>query len=233
MSVIFFLSCLVFAFFAAIGYNASISACEKSGRWQQALILFNEMQKDDIQRSIVSFNATIIACEKQAEWELALELFEQIFVSEVAAWRCQPLGILGMARGTSRRRIMSKKPLLVTFQTRSPCFFFSIFFLKVGWSEHISKNQTCFVVLVIIPSQKATLRLYTVYTILRHLHMCIIDLLQAADIFSYTSAISACATGGQWQQALNFFARMTLAKIQPQPGGKLGESLRSVVPLLR
>ena len=88
-----------------------------------------------------------------------------------------------------------------------------------------------YIVLVIIPSQKATLRLYTVYTILRHLHICIINLLQAADIFSYTSAISACATGGQWQQALNFFARMTLAKIQPQPGGKLGESLRSVVPL--
>ena len=74
------------------GYNATISACEKSGRWQQALRLFYNMQKDDIQRSIISFNATISACEKQGEWELALELFEFILSSKVAAWRCQPDG---------------------------------------------------------------------------------------------------------------------------------------------
>ena len=74
------------------GYNATISACENSGRWQQALRLFYDMQKDDIQRSIISFNATISACEKQGEWELALELFEFILSSKVAAWRCQPDG---------------------------------------------------------------------------------------------------------------------------------------------
>jgi pentatricopeptide repeat protein len=105
------------------------------------------------------------------------------------------------------------KPLLATFQTRSPvsCSVFSGF---PNWvclkAVYIPKN--------LVPG---TIRRYTEKTPFSDTPKWILIHIQAdADIFSYTSAISACEKGGQWQQALNLFVRMTLAKLQPQLGGK-------------
>ena len=47
-----------------ISYNATISACEKGGRWQQALMLLEAMQKVKVTPSEISYTATISACEK-------------------------------------------------------------------------------------------------------------------------------------------------------------------------
>ncbi|CAK0880072.1 unnamed protein product [Prorocentrum cordatum] len=55
-------------------YNARISACEKSGRWQQALVLISEMWEAKMDPDVVSYSAGISACEKGGKWQWALAL---------------------------------------------------------------------------------------------------------------------------------------------------------------
>ena len=45
-----------------ITYSALISACEKAGRWQLALNLLDEMQRDKVAPNTVTFNSLISAC---------------------------------------------------------------------------------------------------------------------------------------------------------------------------
>ena len=59
-----------------ISYNAAISACEKGGRWQEALTLFEAMTKAQIQPTVISYNAAVSACEKGGRWQEALTLFD-------------------------------------------------------------------------------------------------------------------------------------------------------------
>ena len=61
--------------FDPISFNASISACEKSSTWQQALALFLAMPRARVQADEISYNSAISACEKVGQWQLALMLF--------------------------------------------------------------------------------------------------------------------------------------------------------------
>ncbi|CAL1143597.1 unnamed protein product [Cladocopium goreaui] len=58
-------------------YNATMSACERSGEWQQALSCLCNMP-GHLQADVVSYNATISACEKGNQWQSAWHLFHQI-----------------------------------------------------------------------------------------------------------------------------------------------------------
>lgn len=53
-----------------ITYSSLISACEKAGRWEDALRLFDEMQRDGCTPNTVTYNSLITACgqgESQCE----------------------------------------------------------------------------------------------------------------------------------------------------------------------
>lgn len=45
-----------------ITYSSLISACEKAGRWETALQLFDEMQRDACTPNTVTYNSLITAC---------------------------------------------------------------------------------------------------------------------------------------------------------------------------
>lgn len=45
-----------------ITYSSLISACEKAGRWETALQLFDEMQRDGCTPNTVTYNSLITAC---------------------------------------------------------------------------------------------------------------------------------------------------------------------------
>ena len=60
---------------SVLSYNASISACQKGGQWQQALMLFYAMPKVRISPDIYSYGASISACDKGSRWQHALLLF--------------------------------------------------------------------------------------------------------------------------------------------------------------
>ncbi|CAK9030728.1 Pentatricopeptide repeat-containing protein, partial [Durusdinium trenchii] len=52
--------------------NAVISACEKAGQWQVALLLLSQLVEED-RMDVTSYNAAISACEKGVQWRLALQ----------------------------------------------------------------------------------------------------------------------------------------------------------------
>eukprot|EP00435_Cladocopium_sp_Y103_P001917 s4561_g1.t1 len=59
-------------------FSSAISACEKCGRWEQALELLGAQLQWDILPDGVSYNSAISACEKAAKWELALFVSEEM-----------------------------------------------------------------------------------------------------------------------------------------------------------
>merc|ERR1712136_595237 len=61
-----------------ISCSAAITACEKSGQWERALCLFQEMLRQGLQPDIVSYSVTISACEKGGQWEHTLELLHEM-----------------------------------------------------------------------------------------------------------------------------------------------------------
>jgi len=53
--------------------------CEKGGRWERALELFEEVKKHSrMEPNIITYSTTISACEKGGQWERALELLEEV-----------------------------------------------------------------------------------------------------------------------------------------------------------
>ena len=48
--------------------SAAISACEKGGQWQVALVLFAAMPLAEILPDVISYNAAVSACEKGGQW---------------------------------------------------------------------------------------------------------------------------------------------------------------------
>ncbi|CAJ1448713.1 unnamed protein product, partial [Effrenium voratum] len=61
---------------SGVGRNSAISACERSGCWEQALELIWGFEQQSLQCTIVTFNAAISACEKGKQWEPALVLLD-------------------------------------------------------------------------------------------------------------------------------------------------------------
>ena len=49
---------------AILGYNATLSACEKGGPWQLALMLFDGMCKAQVDPDVTSYSVTLSAYEK-------------------------------------------------------------------------------------------------------------------------------------------------------------------------
>jgi pentatricopeptide repeat protein len=47
---------------SVITYSSLISACEKAGRWEAALQLFDEMTRDGCTPNTVTYNSLITAC---------------------------------------------------------------------------------------------------------------------------------------------------------------------------
>ncbi|CAJ1327987.1 unnamed protein product, partial [Effrenium voratum] len=58
-------------------YNASISACERSSHWQDALDFFDEMGRQKMQQDCYSFNSIIHALSS-TQWQAALRLLDDM-----------------------------------------------------------------------------------------------------------------------------------------------------------
>ena len=55
-------------------FNAALSACAKTGAWEEALALLEEMRARRLSPELVSFNAAISACARAGRWGQALKL---------------------------------------------------------------------------------------------------------------------------------------------------------------
>ena len=59
-----------------VSFSAAITSCERAGKWQHALVFFQQMWEAQVGPDVVSCNATISACQQDGQWQLALSLFE-------------------------------------------------------------------------------------------------------------------------------------------------------------
>ena len=48
----------------AISYSAAISACEKAGQWQQALLVLDDVERSSLELDIILCNAALSSCAK-------------------------------------------------------------------------------------------------------------------------------------------------------------------------
>ena len=55
-------------------YNSAISACARCGLWKKGLELFNNMERVDVKRDVVTYNAVLDAVSSQVK--LARRLFQ-------------------------------------------------------------------------------------------------------------------------------------------------------------
>ena len=170
-------------------FNATISACEKSGQWLPALALLKDMTKAKVQATVVSFSAAISSCEKGGQWQMGLALFQDMpkvkvqaniisFGAAISA--CEKGGqwqqALALFQEVPRAQLQATH---ITFSsTISACE-------KGGqWPQALSLFFNMLATKV------------------------------QADQISFNASISACEKGGQWQQALALFQGMPKAKLR-------------------
>ena len=62
-----------------------MSACGKSGQWQQALWLLIESRKAMVKADTISYGAGISACEKCGKWRQGLSLLGELRQAKLKA----------------------------------------------------------------------------------------------------------------------------------------------------
>ncbi|CAL1146703.1 unnamed protein product, partial [Cladocopium goreaui] len=68
-----------------ITYGAAISACDRLGESQQALLLLQHLTVGRLRCNVIACSAAISACEKCAEWQNALRLMQMMKDKEIEA----------------------------------------------------------------------------------------------------------------------------------------------------
>ena len=67
----------------SVSYSAGISACEKGGQWQQALLLLSEMWLAKLKPDVISYSGGISACEKGEQWQRAFALLSEMLEAKL------------------------------------------------------------------------------------------------------------------------------------------------------
>merc|ERR1711862_788870 len=62
-----------------------MSACEKGGQWQCALMLLADMGRAQMTANMISFSAAMLACERGGQWQCAVLLLEDMGQAQVSA----------------------------------------------------------------------------------------------------------------------------------------------------
>ena len=68
-----------------ISYGTAVSACEKEGRWEEAVYLLSRLPEVRIAGDLSFYNAVISASEKGSRWQMALRLLPMISVLRLEA----------------------------------------------------------------------------------------------------------------------------------------------------
>eukprot|EP00973_Karenia_brevis_P048957 6789658-Karenia_brevis.AAC.1 len=61
-----------------ISFNAAISACEKGGRWEHAVLVLDKLLNSGTTADVISFSAAMSACAKGGQWLHALSTFDKM-----------------------------------------------------------------------------------------------------------------------------------------------------------
>ncbi|CAE7681784.1 unnamed protein product [Symbiodinium pilosum] len=68
-----------------ITYSAAVSACEKKGQWQAALLLLFELEGASGRADMILASSAISSCEKRSQWTMAVFLLMSMLSSGLKA----------------------------------------------------------------------------------------------------------------------------------------------------
>ena len=88
-----------------ISLNAAISACEKGGQWEQALILFEAMPGSNVEPDMVSYNALLDCVEIYSSNRLGGEIFQNGLLPMLQAtsvFQYLQVDLHGLSEGSAR-----------------------------------------------------------------------------------------------------------------------------------
>ncbi len=177
-----------------VACNATISACEKVGCWQEALGLLKDAKKGmkGLGSNTISFNATISACEKASLWQLAIFLLKDMKLQKI-----QPSSV-------SVNAVISACGNAAEWQLAASCFLAAYHgdFGTTGLIDVVSCNGLLSACAKASEWQNALDWLASPLAISLEL-----------DVITCNTALNAC-NGGNWRQALVVLEHFSLQQVE-------------------
>jgi len=172
-------------------YTASIDACAKGRLWKKALYLFEEMKQNGVEPNDFTYSAVINACGKGGQWEKSLELIDQMRQEEMKistiTYNAAIAAVAKAARSNTRQSTRGTKIKYIGTDKVATRY------IEGG----IDETQLWRKGLELIEQMNG-------YRVL-------------PDVYSYSSAISACGSGGQWEEALKLIKIMQKGHPKARP----------------
>ena len=190
-----------------ISYNAAISSCEKASQWQWAMHLFEQVPRRSLQRDLITFSAAISAFEKSNRWQEALTLYSRMLVEglrmdvvacnammsaceKAGQWEQAHLVMLDLMAMRLKATATTKNALLSSFQKGNE--WQRAVSLLIDLKPEVDLISYNAVIAACIDHWLLATQLFA--DLQKHLE---------PDLVTYTSLVSACGRGLQWQTALS------------------------------
>eukprot|EP00913_Durusdinium_trenchii_P026338 g24714.t1 len=173
-----------------ISYSATISACQKGWKWQQALNLFLSMPTAAVELDTICYSATMSACEKGKQWQKAMMLLDEMkrskILPDVISYNAC---ISALEKGKQwRQAVLLFEEMTESTHKRLGVDTFTAIIGACG-----KGNQWQQALLIFEEMPKANVQ---------------------RDVISYNAIILACERGQQWMLALKLYEPMPKAELQ-------------------
>ncbi|CAK0904775.1 unnamed protein product [Prorocentrum cordatum] len=170
------------------GYSAGISACERGEQWQRALLLLSEMREAKLEPDVIH-HAGISACEKDGQWQQASSLLSEMGDMELEPNVVSYSAVISACEKDGRWQ----RALLLLGEMWEARLEPNVI-TTVPWSARARK--ACSGTRPCGCSVRCGRRIWS------------------PTLVSYSSGLSACEKGGQWQRALLLLREMREAKLE-------------------
>ena len=192
-------------------FNASLSACEKSGNWQLSLHLL----RSEVRPDVISFNATISSYDRIGRWQHAIETmcaFHPDVISFNAAigscgnggaWE-HALDVFFAMPGSRLSMDVVTLSAAITACERAGLWREALRLVEVALDIGVEPDVICCNTLINCFEQAGHWeQALSVFASMRR-----------PDTMSFNSAISSCEKKGRWQQALALFQAIFAANLE-------------------
>ncbi|CAM9593340.1 unnamed protein product [Heterosigma akashiwo] len=171
-------------------YNNALHACKEAGWWEQAVGLFDEMEKRKLQPSSYTYSALISACEKAEAYGKAVELF----------FKMQNANVEGDER--TYNAVIS-----ACFKAGMPELANKL--LEEMREKGVPPSLQLFTTVAAAAARTGNVPLA------RQLFPSMEEAGVAPTVQIFTAAMTACLRGGEPRRALKFFEKLGLAGLKP------------------
>eukprot|EP00435_Cladocopium_sp_Y103_P047348 s100_g13.t2 len=199
-------------------YNSCISACGKGQQWENAMILLEELQSENVRPTQVTFNAALSACQKTGLWQLAIHLKVQMKESGLSpdmlskncllgACACatrwiEALEIFAHGEPFGKADVVSSTGVIIACGAASEWQRALQMFQQLDLSADLSARNAAISALSRAGQWQHALLLLQKGLALRQ-----------ADSISFNATIDTCEEPGQWQVAFQLLSTAQSARL--------------------